>query len=379
LATVTFKNVNKAFTIDQPVITDFNLSVNNGELLVLVGPSGCGKTTILRMVAGLDEISSGEIVIGGDVVNNIPPKDRRVAMVFQNYALYPHMTVRNNLAFPLRMQKIPPEEIEKRIDHISRMLDLMNILDRKPKALSGGQRQRVAMGRAIIRDANVFLMDEPLSNLDASLRMQIRTEISRLQARLGITTIYVTHDQVEAMTLGHRVAVMHQGAIQQVASPYELYHNPVNIFVAGFIGSPGMNVFPGNLEKTDDGIKVLLGNTLLSVEMDPDRNPLVEKWIGKTVLVGIRPEFISTDKQGANTAAVNVVSSETLGHETIVYFDAGVNMAMGIQTDPINRPDIMAAILPGHRAYKAGTRLELDFNPKRFYLFSPEGKALSLK
>src|SRR5437879_1846742 len=240
MATVTFEHVTKKYG-DVLAVNDLNLEIRDGEFMVLVGPSGCGKTTSLRMIAGLEEISDGTLRIGDRVVNDVAPKDRDIAMVFQSYALYPHMTVRDNLAFGLKLRKVPKPEIERRVQEAAGILDIGRYLDRKPKELSGGQRQRVALGRAIVREPAVFLMDEPLSNLDAKLRVQMRAEIARLQARLGVTTIYVTHDQVEAMTLGDRVAVLHHGLLQQVDSPQDLYDHPNNVFVAGFIGSPAMN------------------------------------------------------------------------------------------------------------------------------------------
>ncbi|MCU7809081.1 MAG: ABC transporter ATP-binding protein, partial [Candidatus Thiodiazotropha sp. (ex Semelilucina semeliformis)] len=248
MASIRLDKVSKQYDGHDAIIEEMDLQIRDGELLVLVGPSGCGKSTLLRMVAGLEEISAGEILIDDQVVNQLPPQKRNLAMVFQNYALYPHMTVRENLAFPLKMQRLSRDEVNRRVAQTAELLSLGNLLDRRPKQLSGGQRQRVAMGRAMVRDADAFLMDEPLSNLDAKLRVEIRSEIAALQRRLGITTLYVTHDQVEAMTLGHRVAVMRAGKLQQVATPSRLYEHPVNVFVAGFIGNPGMNVLRVMLE-----------------------------------------------------------------------------------------------------------------------------------
>src|SRR5918912_29401 len=253
MAAVTIRGVHKRFGSTH-VIRGVDVSIADGEFCVLVGPSGCGKSTLLRMIAGLEQITAGEIAIGGSVVNNLPPKDRDIAMVFQNYALYPHMTVRDNMAFPLKLAKAPQEEIDSKVEEAARILDLTQPLDRKPATLSGGQRQGVARGRAIVRAPKAFLRDEPLSNLDAKLRVQMRAEVSRIQHRLGTTTVYVTHDQTEAMTLGDRVAVMLSGVLQQVGSPMELYNNPINLFVAGFIGSPGMNFMPATI---DNGVAKL--------------------------------------------------------------------------------------------------------------------------
>ncbi len=248
MAEIQLENVTKRFPDGYEAVRDMNLEIKDGEFMILVGPSGCGKSTALRMIAGLEDITDGELKIGGDVVNDLEPKDRDIAMVFQNYALYPHMTVRENMGFALKLRHVDSEEIDKKVEESARILDLEPHLDRKPSQLSGGQRQRVAMGRAIVRDPAAFLMDEPLSNLDAKLRVQMRTEVARLQQQLGTTMIYVTHDQTEAMTLGDRVAVMRSGVVQQVGSPMQLYHEPVNLFVAGFIGSPAMNFMPATVE-----------------------------------------------------------------------------------------------------------------------------------
>src|SRR4051812_31062321 len=258
MAEITLDHLTKRYPDGFEAVRDMNLKIEDGEFVILVGPSGCGKSTALRMIAGLEDISDGELRIGGEVVNDRAPKDRNIAMVFQNYALYPHMTVRDNMGFALKLAKTPEEEINKKVEDAARILDLTDHLDRKPANLSGGQRQRVAMGRAIVRDPSVFLMDEPLSNLDAKLRVQMRTEVSRIQSQLGTTTVYVTHDQTEAMTLGDRVAVMRAGALQQVGPPSELYGNPKNLFVAGFIGSPAMNFMPATIE--GDTVKLPIGD-----------------------------------------------------------------------------------------------------------------------
>ncbi|MCU7924648.1 MAG: ABC transporter ATP-binding protein, partial [Candidatus Thiodiazotropha sp. (ex Dulcina madagascariensis)] len=321
MASIIFDNVSKTYSDGVDVIRQLCLTIENGELLVLVGPSGCGKSTALRMVAGLEAISAGEIRLDGQVVNGIPAQRRNLAMVFQNYALYPHMSVRRNLEFPLRMRKLPGREIKRRVERIAEMLDLTALLERKPKALSGGQRQRVAMGRAIVRDADAFLMDEPLSNLDAKLRVQIRTEIATLQTRLGVTTLYVTHDQVEAMTLGQRVAVLREGRLQQVAPPGDLYRRPANIFVAGFIGSPGMNLLRGTMEEKDGNPVLRLGpNRLILPEQVLTEHPGLQTRPGESLLIGIRPEAIRlADDLAEHSLPARVHAVESLGHETILH------------------------------------------------------------
>jgi multiple sugar transport system ATP-binding protein len=297
MAAVTFSNVVKEYGSDGlRAVDDLNLSIADGEFMVLVGPSGCGKSTALRMIAGLEEISSGELAIGERVVNEVPPGDRDIAMVFQNYALYPHMTVRENIGFALEVAKLPKSEIKDRTEKAAGLLGLTDYLDRLPKALSGGQRQRVAMGRAIVRSPQVFLMDEPLSNLDAKLRVQMRSEIIQLQKRLGTTMVYVTHDQIEAMTMGHRVAVMRQGILQQVDAPQRLYHEPANLFVAAFIGSPAMNLITCHVEGPATRPVLTFGGHVLAVdERAIGRYPLLAERIGGDVIVGIRPEHFSME------------------------------------------------------------------------------------
>src|SRR6516162_10035674 len=298
------------------------MDIADGEFVILVGPSGCGKSTTLNMIAGLEDITSGELRIGGQVVNTKTPKDRDIAMVFQSYALYPHMTVRENMGFALKLAKTPKATIDEKVEEAARILDLTQYLERKPANLSGGQRQRVAMGRAIVRDPAAFLMDEPLSNLDAKLRVQMRTEVSRIQRRLGTTTVYVTHDQVEAMTLGDRVAVMRSGLLQQVASPQDLYDSPVNLFVAGFIGSPAMNFMSGTVE--DGSLHTSLGDITLTSRM---RQAVESEGTGREVIVGIRPEnfedasFIAADvKPSGLTFSTTIDVIESLGAEKFVYF-----------------------------------------------------------
>ncbi|WP_040159819.1 ABC transporter ATP-binding protein [Nigerium massiliense] len=311
MATVSFKDASRVYPgADHPAVDKLNLTIGDGEFMVLVGPSGCGKSTSLRMLAGLEEVNSGSILIGDQDVTNLPPKDRDIAMVFQNYALYPHMTVADNMGFALKMQGVSKSERERRVGEAAKLLGLEDFLTRKPKALSGGQRQRVAMGRAIVRQPQVFLMDEPLSNLDAKLRVSTRTQIAALQQRLGVTTVYVTHDQVEAMTMGDRVAVMKDGILQQVANPLELYDTPRNLFVAGFIGSPAMNLIKGKV--ADGGVQV--GDYVVPVE----REVLARAQGDDTLTIGIRPEHLgkSDDSQGI---AVDVAVVEELGADSYLY------------------------------------------------------------
>jgi multiple sugar transport system ATP-binding protein len=326
VASVSFDHVRKVYPDGTVAVQDLTLEIPDGELMVLVGPSGCGKTTALRMVAGLEEISEGEVRIGNEVVNKLPPRDRDLAMVFQTYALYPHKSIYDNLAFPLRLRKLGKSEIDDRVRRIARVLELEEQLKRKPRQLSGGQRQRVAMGRAIIREPQAFLMDEPLSNLDAKLRTQMRAEISLLHKELGVTTLYVTHDQVEAMTLGQRVTVMRKGELQQVATPQELYDRPVNLFVAGFIGSPPMNFVQGEVARNGAGVDVQIGDQRLSVD-DGERALAsgLEDWIGRRIIVGVRPEHLEdaqldpASAQGRHLRG-HVRLRELLGSESIVHF-----------------------------------------------------------
>jgi multiple sugar transport system ATP-binding protein len=291
MAGVAFQGVSKVYPGGARAVSDMDLEIGDGEFVVLVGPSGCGKTTALRMLAGLETITEGTIRIGDKVVNHMAPRDRDIAMVFQNYALYPHLKVYDNIAFGLRLRKVSKDEIDKRVRHAAEVLGLEDFLDRKPRALSGGQRQRVAMGRAIVREPQAFLMDEPLSNLDAKLRVQMRSEIGALQRDLGVTTIYVTHDQVEAMTMGDRVAVMRKGELQQVAPPQELYDRPVSLFVAGFIGSPTMNMVEATVEQADGRLAVVVGDQRLTLADEAMKvHPALKEYVGKRVVVGIRPE-----------------------------------------------------------------------------------------
>jgi multiple sugar transport system ATP-binding protein len=333
VAEVTFENVSKIYPDGTRAVSGIDLGIKDGEFMVLVGPSGCGKTTALRMVAGLEEISEGELRIGDRVVNDVAPRNRDIAMVFQSYALYPHLTVYDNIAFGLRLRKMPKREIDTRVKDAARVLDLEPFLDRKPRALSGGQRQRVAMGRAIVRQPQAFLMDEPLSNLDAKLRVQMRAEISQLQSRLGTTTIYVTHDQVEAMTMGDRVAVMRKGELLQVATPQELYDIPVNLFVGGFIGSPAMNIVEATLERANGGLAVKMGTQSIELgERCLTTRPALKDYEGRKVIVGIRPEHLedaslASDVPASRRIKGEVALTEALGAELIVYLKSDAQPA----------------------------------------------------
>jgi multiple sugar transport system ATP-binding protein len=323
MAQVSLRKIVKAYEGGVQAVKGIDLEIDDHEFVVLVGPSGCGKSTTLRMIAGLEEITSGDIAIGGTVVNDIPPRDRDIAMVFQNYALYPHMSVYDNMAFGLMLRKFPKAEIDRRVKEAARILDITPLLDRKPKALSGGQRQRVAMGRAIVRDPKVFLFDEPLSNLDAKLRVQMRTEIKKVHQTVNTTTVYVTHDQVEAMTLADRVVVMNHGIIEQVGPPQELYHNPATKFVAGFIGSPAMNFIPAKLEQASGALRLHLPQGIV-LDVPAARTARYQAHAGKDVLFGIRPEHLTDDKptDKSNTAPVTLKPEviEPMGMETLVHF-----------------------------------------------------------
>lgn len=326
MASLSLKNITKIYPNGFCAVKDFNLEIKDKEFIIFVGPSGCGKSTTLRMIAGLEEISSGELYIGDKLVNDVEPKDRDIAMVFQNYALYPHMTVYDNMAFGLKLRKVPKAEQERLVKKAAKILDLEALLDRKPKALSGGQRQRVAMGRAIVRDPKVFLMDEPLSNLDAKLRVQMRVEIAKIHKDLGATIIYVTHDQTEAMTLGTRIVVMKDGVVQQVDSPKNLYDKPVNLFVAGFMGSPQMNFIDAEVEKVDGTIKLHIGQARTYITVPAEQASKLEEYIGKTVVMGIRPEDIHDEESFIEMSAdssfkTTIKIYELLGAEVYLYFD----------------------------------------------------------
>ena len=327
MASVTFDGVSKVYDNGFRAVDDLDLDIRDGEFMVLVGPSGCGKTTALRMLAGLEEISEGELVIDDRVVNDVAPQKRDIAMVFQNYALYPHLSVYDNMAYGLKIQKLSKAEIDERVRRIASVIGLQDLLDRKPKALSGGQRQRVAMGRAIVREPKVFLMDEPLSNLDAKLRVQMRSEVARIQHELAATTIYVTHDQVEAMTMGDRVALLRRGVLQQVDTPMRLYNAPANLFVASFIGSPAMNLFEAQLERRDGHVAATVGDQTLRLDPRTFAEPAeLDRYSGTKVALGIRPEHLqdATVETGAppeNRLSATVRSIEALGSELIAHLE----------------------------------------------------------
>ncbi len=361
MATLEFKMLDKVYDNGVQAVFDFSLKVKDKEFIVFVGPSGCGKSTTLRMIAGLEEITQGELYIDDILVNDVAPKDRNIAMVFQSYALYPHMTVYDNMAFGLKLRKLPKDEIERRVQNSAEILGLVPYLDRKPKALSGGQRQRVALGRAIVRDAKVFLMDEPLSNLDAKLRVQMRAEIIKLHERIGTTTIYVTHDQIEAMTMATRIVVMKDGYIQQVGAPKGIYDNPDNLFVGGFIGTPPMNFIHGKIEKdyfVGEGIKVLVPEEKLEILK---RN----KVLTKELVLGIRPEAIFDDKRMKDKLKDSIVNftvdvAELLGAETHIHTKLGDNELIA----KVNaRADI-----------RIGDKIELAFDMTKVHFFDPESE-----
>lgn len=389
MATVKFDRVFKVYANGQTAIKDLSLEIADGEFLVFVGPSGCGKSTALRMLAGLEDISAGKISIGDRVVNDQTPQQRNIAMVFQNYALYPHMTVRQNLEFPLRMMKRSQQQMAALVGEAAEKLGLVELMERKPKQLSGGQRQRVAMGRAIVRDPAVFLMDEPLSNLDAKMRSQIRTEITTLQQRMRTTTVYVTHDQVEAMTMGDRVAVMRGGKLQQVSSPEDLYDHPANIFVAGFIGSPAMNIFRSRLSQDERGnLTIDFGGKPLQLGAGTlQRYPQLEQDSPQEelMLVGLRPEAFSVAQTDAkNSISVEVKTIEALGHEMIIYAVAPIDKIdtdedrsgeLARNTDRQNS-SILTARVASSRTIQVGHQLTLSVDLDRLYLFAIDGERI---
>ena len=346
-----------------PSVTDFNLEIQDKEFIIFVGPSGCGKSTTLRMIAGLEEISKGEMYIGGRLINDVPPKDRDIAMVFQSYALYPHMTVYKNIAFGLELRKTPKDEIDRRVHEAAKILEIEHLLDRKPKALSGGQRQRVALGRAMVRNPAVFLLDEPLSNLDAKLRTSMRTEIIKLHKKLATTFIYVTHDQTEAMTMGDRIVVMKDGMIQQVDTPQNLYDYPCNIFVAGFIGSPQMNFLDGTIVKKGDQYSVDLGGDLIPLPKEKTADGKLDAYVGKTLKVGIRPEDIKDDeefleKHPNSHLSAEVEVSELMGAEIYLYLT-------------YQGQNLMARVAPTSKS-RRGDKITVAMDTHKIHLFDPE-------
>ena len=366
MAKVSLKNVYKRYEGGFVAVSDFNLEIDDKEFIILVGPSGCGKSTTLRMIAGLEEITDGEIYIGDKLVNDVPPKDRDIAMVFQNYALYPHMTVFDNMAFGLKLRKIPKDEIKRRVEEAAKILEISHLLERKPKALSGGQRQRVALGRAIVRNPKVFLMDEPLSNLDAKLRVQMRVEITKLHQRLATTIIYVTHDQTEAMTMGTRIVVMKDGVVQQVDDPTQIYQHPVNTFVAGFIGMPPMNFIDSELSEDNGRLYVKFAGTRLALPNDKYYIDKVRAYIGKPVMLGLRPETISDAREEVekgrethSTFEANVDVLERLGAETYLYVS-------------VDNENLVARVDPTTSATKVNDQIELVVSTDRVVLFDKE-------
>lgn len=372
MASLSLKNVCKVYPNGFEAVKDFNLEVEDQEFIIFVGPSGCGKSTTLRMIAGLEEISEGELYIGDRLVNDIAPKDRDIAMVFQNYALYPHMTVFDNMAFGLKLRKVPKDEIERKVNEAAKILDLTHLLDRKPKAMSGGQRQRVALGRCIVRSPKVFLLDEPLSNLDAKLRAQMRTEISKIHKKLGTTFIYVTHDQTEAMTMGDRIVCMKDGFVQQVDTPQNLYENPVNKFVAGFLGSPQMNFIDAVLKeeygqfivefgsedsKTQRGVKYQI------IVPESKVNDELPNYVGKEIVLGIRPESIHDEEMYLSNATTGIINAyveitEMMGAETYLYLTCEGN-------------SLTARVSPRTTA-KPGDDIQVAIDPNRIHIFDKE-------
>lgn len=385
MAEIVLDHVNKSYPDGHTAVRDLNLTIADGEFLILVGPSGCGKTTTLNMIAGLEDISSGELRIAGERVNEKAPKDRDIAMVFQSYALYPHMTVRRNIAFPLTLAKMRKADIAQKVSETAKILDLTNLLDRKPSQLSGGQRQRVAMGRAIVRHPKAFLMDEPLSNLDAKLRVQMRGEIAQLQRRLGTTTVYVTHDQTEAMTLGDRVVVMYGGIAQQIGTPEELYERPANLFVAGFIGSPAMNFFPARL--TAIGLTLPFGEVTLAPEV---QGVIAAHPKPENVIVGVRPEHIQDaalidayQRIRALTFQVKVNLVESLGADKYLYFTTESPAVHSVQLDELAEVEGESALhenqfvarVPAESKVAIGQSVELAFDTARLAVFDADSGA----
>ena len=386
MGAIDIKSAGKIYPNGTRALDDVSITINDGEFVVLVGPSGCGKTTLLRMVAGLEDITEGEIAIGDKTVNEVAPKDRDIAMVFQNYALYPHMSVFDNMAFSLKLRKLPKNEIEKKVKDAAKTLEISELLDRKPKALSGGQRQRVAMGRAIVRNPQAFLMDEPLSNLDAKLRVQMRAELGQLHTQLQTTTLYVTHDQVEAMTMGDRVAVIRKGELQQIDTPREIYSNPKNIFVAGFIGSPSMNFVYTKIKSTKDSIELTFGDDQITYR--EEKKEKLKSFENKEIVLGIRPEafedgHFANESEYSESIKVKVSLLEQLGSDSYVHFYKDIKP---VQTEAIeeiladegeditvlgNDTKFIARINPNSTVTE-GEEIQLKINPSKLHFFDPE-------
>jgi multiple sugar transport system ATP-binding protein len=379
MAEITLKELTKRYPNGVQAVKQLSLEIGEGELLVLVGPSGCGKTTALRMIAGLEDISAGDLFIGGRRVNDVPEKDRDIAMVFQSYALYPHMTVAQNIGFSLKLARVPKRELRDRVRRTAELLAIENLLDRRPKQLSGGQRQRVAMGRAIIREPQAFLMDEPLSNLDAKLRVQMRGEIESLQKRLGVTTVYVTHDQVEAMTMGDRVAVMRDGVLQQVDTPTQVYDRPANLFVAGFIGSPPMNLAEAQVERSNGRLEVPIGDVRIPVPVERGLDS------GQSVIIGVRPEDLQGNERHEVKLKAKLERVEALGAMVLGYFGVqaqapraeAIVAAVGdevVADSPLigEGGTVFCATFEPRAAVRVGDEVEVTLDPERLHFFDPE-------
>ena len=388
MAPVVFENVSKRYPDGFQAIRSLNLAVEDGEFLVLVGPSGCGKSTALRMVAGLEDVSEGKILVGGALANDLSPRERNIAMVFQSYALYPHLTVAENIGFGLKVRGVSRGEIAAKVKETAEVLELSAYLGRKPAQLSGGQRQRVAMGRAIVREPQAFLMDEPLSNLDARLRVQMRVEIARIQKLTGVTTLYVTHDQVEAMTMGDRVAVMNHGVLQQLAPPRALYHEPANLFVASFMGSPSINLIEGKILRKDDGLELTLGGEGLSLPQRLiEQKPAIADYVGRTIVVGLRPEALAIDG-GADAISGVAAVVEDLGASLLIHFEVDAQPPRLADADieseeaPADRlvgRSRMRVVAGGSTAIRAGERRSLKIDVARAHFFDrASGRAIGL-
>jgi multiple sugar transport system ATP-binding protein len=384
MAQITFENVSKRYADGLYAVRSLDLSIEDGEFLVLVGPSGCGKSTALRMVAGLEDVSEGRILVGGALANDLSPRERNIAMVFQSYALYPHLTVAENIGFGLKVRGVSKEEIAAKVKATAEILELSSYLQRKPAQLSGGQRQRVAMGRAIVRAPQAFLMDEPLSNLDARLRVQMRVEIARIQKLTGVTTIYVTHDQVEAMTMGDRVAVMNQGVLQQLGSPRTLYHEPANLFVASFIGSPAINLVEGKILASEGGLELAIGDERMALPASLlDRKPAIADYVGRTIALGLRPEALAIGALGdPSKGTINGTAAivEDLGASLLVHFDVDASPppldldGVGVNEETSDLAHAAArgrlrAILDGFAAIHVGDRARIAIDLNRIHLF----------